>query len=391
MANETEKLYTETATQTGAGTGTTPTSTATATSPYVTGNQTLDNYNNTRYQQINSMYDAQRDNALNQLEVAHNKNMADAQAAYDKITPAYQEARNESGAEYERQRRNNNLQAQANGLNTGTNSQMQLAASNVYQTNQAKLSKAEKDALAESERQQLTMKQQYEADVADALSKNDAERAAALLNEYGQQYDRMQNEAKTLAAYGDFSLYKQLYGEAAATQMEQAWLLQNPQLAYTLGKITPQQYFSMTGKWPNGYNTGSTASSGGGRSGGSYYGGSGGNPDDTVTGDKARVNALTVQQAMNAGFSLDEIKAGATNPTTAEALYKTLAAMDNNGAVSKQEAADNRNAVKNAISTVVNNSKASANTVANTSPIKKQIQAQNDKTYEQIWAEHSGA
>ena len=312
MANETEKLYTETATQTGAGTGTTattPTSTAAATSPYVTGNQTLDNYNNTRYNQINSMYDAQRTNALNQLEVAHNKNMADAQAAYDKITPAYQEARNQSGAEYERQRRNNNLQAQANGLNTGTNSQMQLAASNVYQTNQAKLSKAEKDALAESERQQLTMKQQYEADVADALSKNDAERAAALLNEYGQQYDRMQNEAKTLAAYGDFSLYKQLYGEAAAAQMEQAWLLQNPQLAYTMGKITPQQYFSMTGKWPNGYDTGSTASSGGGRSGGSYYGGSGSGGDTQATDSK--LTYKEVAQARAAGYSDAQIRAAA--------------------------------------------------------------------------------
>jgi len=323
MATETEKLYNETATQTGAGTGTTattPTSTAAATSPYVTGNTALDNYNNTRYNQINSMYDAQRTNALNQLETAHNRNMADAQAAYDKITPAYQEARNSSGAEYERQRRNNNLQAQANGLNTGANSQMQLAASNVYQTNQAQLEKAEKDALAEAERQQLTMKQQYEADVADALSKNDAERAAALLNEYGQQYDRMQSEAKTLAAYGDFSLYKELYGEAAATQMEQAWLLQNPQLAYAMGRITPEQYFSMTGKWPAGYDTGSTAGYGG--SGRGYSGGSsGGGESYNLT--KADLYGLEATGASETDIK-NFINAYAGNKEEAQALYSDV-------------------------------------------------------------------
>lgn len=370
MATETEKLYNETATQTGAGTGTTattPTSTAAATSPYVTGNQTLDNYNNTRYNQINSMYDAQRTNALNQLEVAHNKNMADAQAAYDKITPAYQEARNSSGAEYERQRRNNNLQAQANGLNTGANSQMQLAASNVYQTNQAKLEKAEKDALAEAERQQLTMKQQYEADVADALSKNDAERAAALLNEYGQQYDRMQSEAKTLAAYGDFSLYKELYGEAAARQMEQAWLLQNPQLAYTMGRITPQQYFQMTGKWPNGYNNGSTAGTSSGKSSGYYGGGGGENPAAFTYNDviAARKGNATEDQ-IKAGIAADEY----TSEEEKKALLDLVARSERANAGASRASASAGNRVTKSTTT--------------TTPVQKPSQTQPDDKW---WGE----
>ena len=368
MATETEKLY---ETQTGAGTGVTDTTaqatTPAATSPYVTGNQSLDNYNNARYDQINNLYDANRDAALAQRESAFNRNMSDAQAAYDKITPAYQEARNESGAEYERQRRNNNLQAAANGINTGAGSQMQLASSNVYQSNQAQLQKAEKDALAEAERQQLTMKEQYKADVAEALAKNDSERAAALLNDYGQQYDRMMNEAKTLAAYGDFSLYKTLYGDAAAKQMEQTWLLQNPKLAYTLGKITAEQYFKMTGSWPPGYDTGSTAGYGGGYGYSGGYSGGGNNPDSTkdATG-KWTANASTVQKAMNAGYSMDEIKAGATNPTTAEALYKTLSAMENYSGTSAQEAQNNRNTVKEALTTAVNNAKTTYNNAVQT-------------------------
>lgn len=302
MATETEKLYTE-STQTGAGTGTTPATAPNATSPYVTGNQSLDNYNTARFNQLNQLYDSNRDAALNQLEAGHNRTMSDAQAAYDKISPKYQASRNESGAEYERQRRNNNMQAAANGLNTGAASQMQLAASNAYQTGQAQLRKAENEALNEADRNMLTMKEQYEADVANALAKNDSERAAALLNEYGQQYDRMMSEAKQLASYGDFSLYKTLYGDEAANAMEQTWLLQNPQLAYTMGRITADQYFSMTGKYPPGYNTGSTAGSYGGGYG---YGGSGGSSDDS-----AKLTYKQVAQARAEGYSDDQIKAAA--------------------------------------------------------------------------------
>ena len=255
----TEELYNA---QTGADTTETAATTANATSPYVTGNSSLDAYNTARFDQINNLYNAQRDSALKQLETSYNKNLSDAQAAYDKISPKYQESRNEAGAEYERQRRNNNLQAAANGLNTGAGSQMQLAASNVYQTGQAQLQKAENEALNEADRNMLTLKEQYEADINKAISDNDSTRAAALLNEYGEQYERMMDQAKQLASYGDFSLYKTIYGDTAAAQMEQAWLLQNPQLAYTLGRITADQYFSMTGSWPPGYGVDDSSSSG---------------------------------------------------------------------------------------------------------------------------------
>ena len=300
MATETEKLYNE-----SAGTATSPAAAATATptAPVSTGNASLDNYNTGRVNQINQMYDSQRDAALGQLESAHNRTMSDAQASYDKITPKFQESRNAVGAEYERQRRNNNLQAQANGLNTGANSQMQLAASSVYQQNQAGLQKAENEALNEANRQMTTMKEQYEADVADAIAKNDAQRAAALLNEYGQQYDRMQNEAKQLAAYGDFSLYAQLYGQEAANGMQRAWDLQNPQLAYTLGRITADEYFRMTGKYPSGYAVPGESSSGGGGGYGYGYGSSGGG-----NGESAKLTYKEVAQARAEGATDAQIR-----------------------------------------------------------------------------------
>ena len=316
MATETEKLYNEsagTATSPAAATDTTAAATAPATAPanqVMTGNQSLDTYNTGRVNQINQMYDSQRDAALGSLEAAHNRTMSDAQAAYDKITPQYQEARNASGAEYERQRRNNNLQAQANGLNTGANSQMQLAASSVYQQNQAGLHKAENEALNESNRQMVTLKEQYEADVQDAIAKNDAQRAAALLNEYGQQYDRMQSEAKQLAAYGDFSLYAQLYGQQAADGMQRSWDLQNPALAYALGRLSAQDYFKLTGKYPPGSPEAQAQASSGGSSGRSYgYGG--GSGGSSGTGESSKLTYKEVAQARAAGYTDAQIKAAA--------------------------------------------------------------------------------
>ena len=313
MATETEKLYND---QTG--TATSPAA-ATPTSQVMTGNQSLDNYNTGRVNQINQMYDSQRDAALGQLESAHNRTMSDAQAAYDKITPKYQESRNAVGAEYERQRRNNNLQAQANGLNTGANSQMQLAASSVYQQNQAGLHKAENEALNESNRQMVTLKEQYEADVQDAIAKNDAQRAAALLNEYGQQYDRMQSEAKQLAAYGDFSLYAQLYGQQAADGMQRSWDLQNPALAYALGRLSAQDYFKLTGRYPPGSPEAQAQAeaSGGSSRGGGYYGG--GEPTET---NKIDTTYTGVKNALAAGYTYDDIIAAANNEGLAQQQYQ---------------------------------------------------------------------
>lgn len=361
MATETEQIYNETATQTGAGTGTeaattTPAATATPTTPYTTGNTTLDSYNTGRVDQINQLYDTQRDAALGQLEAAHNRTMSDAQAAYDKITPQYQQSRNAVGAEYERQRRNNNLQAASNGLNTGAGSQMQLAASSVYQQNQAGLEKAEKDALAEASRQQITMKEQYDADVADALAKNDAQRAAALLNEYGQQYDRMSNEAKLLASYGDFSLYATLYGQDAADGMQRSWDLQNPLLAYSLGRLTADEVFQMTGKYPPGYSAGGGGSSGGGRSYG-YGGGSGG-------GDSSKLTYKEVAQARAEGATDTQIREAA-NALGLTGVETAMTRASQSGVAGGKSAGG-------ALAAYKTTSSSSSSSSSNSTPVKKQ-------------------
>ena len=266
---ENDVLKNELAAQSGATT-TTPATTATSPTSIATGNTNLDTYNQNRESQIRNVYDMARQNNLAALQTAYDQNLSNAQANRDKITPQYQDSMNQLSAEYERQRRNNNLQAQANGLNTGAGSQMQLGQMNVYNQGQAGMQRQMNEALDTADRGILDLKTNYQNQISQAAANNDYQLAAALLDEYGNQYERQMKQAQQLAEFGDFSLYNNIYGEGAAQTMEKTWMLQNPDLAWTLGKLTADEYFKMTGKWPNGY---SAPGSGGGSSGGGGYGG----------------------------------------------------------------------------------------------------------------------
>lgn len=260
---ENDVLKNELASQSGATT-TTPTSIA-------TGNSSLDAYNQGREQQIRDVYGKARQNNLAALQTAYDQNLSNAQANRDKITPQYQDSMNQLGAEYERQRRNNNLQAQANGLNTGANSQMQLGQMNVYSQGQAGMQRQMNEALDEADKGILDLKTNYQNQIEQAAANNDYQLAAALLDEYGNQFQRQSQEAARLAEYGDFSLYTNIYGADAARNMERSWMLQNPLLAYNLGKLTADEYFKMTGTMPP--DKAAQATSGGSGSGYGGYGG----------------------------------------------------------------------------------------------------------------------
>ena len=237
------------------------------------------------------------DKNLAQIANSYQQNLSDANAYKEGISPRYQESMNALSAEYERQRRNNNMQAAVNGINTGTGSQLALGQAMAYQNTQGNLSRSENEALNEAERgindlnrayqnQQdiinteynnnvdklnreyenqlatygttfqnniLDLKTNYENKIAEAAANNDYQLAAALLDEYGAQYDRAMQQASQLAEFGDFSMYANIYGVDAAQQMEKMWSFQNPDLAYNLGRITAEDYFNMTGNYPSGY------------------------------------------------------------------------------------------------------------------------------------------
>lgn len=117
---------------------------------------------------------------------------------------------------------------------------------------------------------------QYKSAVAQAIAENDYNRAKALMDEYGNQENRDATMAKILAGYGDFSGYAKLYGDDVANNMTQYWIYSNPQLAYSMGKISADEYARLTGKSSKGSGSGGTGGTGGEKSGAANSTGTGG-------------------------------------------------------------------------------------------------------------------
>ena len=204
-------------------------------------------------QAINDLYDAKKQSQLTQLESAYQASRAEAEAARDKLPGQYRQQANDLAAQYERNRRNFNMQAAGAGLNSGTASQAALAQNSAYQRDMGNLRTAQADAMTEADRGIAELERQYQANVSSAIADNDYQRAQALLNEYNNGYTRDLNTARTLAAYGDFSGYAGLYGQDTANNMAALWKAQNPDLAYNTGRMSAEEYKAVTGKYPAGY------------------------------------------------------------------------------------------------------------------------------------------
>lgn len=230
-----------------------------------------------RVDAINRMYDANINAQRNNLQTSYDQNMSNLEANRESIAKRYQQQRNAAATDYERQRRNFNEQAMMNGLATGVGSQAALAQNSAYQKQQGTINAAEGTDVTNLERSIADLKVKYQNDINSAIADNDYKRAAAMLDEYNMAYNRAQQEAQTKAQYGDFSGYETLFGPETANQMRNAWIAQNPGIAYSLGYIGADAYYQLTGRYPAGY------SSGGGRSG---YSGSGG-PSNSESSDES--------------------------------------------------------------------------------------------------------
>ena len=194
-----------------------------------------------RVNQINDMYDAQRQARMNELQSAYDLSRSEMQAQADKIAPQYQTQQNANAVDWERQRRNFLEGALVSGINTGAGSQAQLAMIGQQQRNMNDIRKSQAEAEAESGRQLSNLTAQYQASIQKAAADNDYQKAAALLDEYAKGYDRDLKNAQILAEFGDFSGYEGLYGEETAKNMSDFWARSNPDTAYILGKITADQ------------------------------------------------------------------------------------------------------------------------------------------------------
>ena len=259
---------------------------------------------------INAMFDAQKEAQLGSLKTAYDKSMSAAQQAKDKISPQYQTSANDLAVQYERNRRNFNQQAAANGLNTGTASQAALAQNNEYLRDFGTLRKSESEALAAADKSMADLTIEYENNAKAAVADNDYKRMAALLDQYNADKKEALAKAETLASYGNFSSFASLYGQEIADSMKANWAAGNPQLALMTGAITNDQYQNLASGRPmnegldaNGNRIAGVVGSGSGsRSDPWDYGGSGWNPSNsTAMNNVANLAqaAGSVQEAKN--------------------------------------------------------------------------------------------
>ena len=254
----------------------------------IVGNNTVLPEAKDQSESINKIYDAQQKAKTDALKAAYDQNMADYDAQAAKIPQTYNEARRQVSTQADISRANLNEQMAGSGINAGAGSQLALSQQNSRNAAMGKVSTAEADALSDLEAQRQKVKTAYQNAVAQAISENDAARAKALYTE-AQRVDnsivntavkqlsvdttlaenersRLEQQAATLAKFGDFSGYAALgYSQDQIDAMQKVWGAQNPKL-----------YYERTGRYPASYTASNRRPGGGG-------GGGGGGGDDTIT------------------------------------------------------------------------------------------------------------
>ncbi|MEG1109006.1 MAG: hypothetical protein RSE97_09130, partial [Oscillospiraceae bacterium] len=210
---------------------------------------------------INDLAKAQQDAALAELKSAYDKNVIASDAAAAKIPGMYQGARNQTAATSEQNRAAFNERAAANGLNSGTGGQADLAMSNQLLGSMNALNAQEANAKKDLETARLQMTTQYNNAIAQAIAEGNVEKAKMLYAEavrvdqglvaqsmaqadedwrYYQQQDAKLKEqdaikrdkANRLATFGDFSGFAELgYSAEEINRMYSIWAAKNPLLA----------------------------------------------------------------------------------------------------------------------------------------------------------------
>lgn len=209
------------------------------------------NYDNSGYLRQQSA--AEIEAALADLKGAYTKGMAAYDAQQDKLPERYRAAMNSAAAQSAMAKKAFDEQAAASGLNSGTSGQAALDASAVYQGNISNLQQSRASDMAEIDRAKAALTAQYETAVAKAKAEGNAELAKALYQEmirvqglqreddqiaydrgrdtladqrYDQQYvdsraDVAYNQklqaAATMAEFGNFNGYAELWGLDEAT------------------------------------------------------------------------------------------------------------------------------------------------------------------------------
>jgi len=200
--------------------------------------------------QINNLYNQQYNANAANLKAAYDQNVANAQAEQAKIAPQYQTQANQLATQYERNRRNANMNAMASGMGTGTALQQQLAMNQQFQNNHANLRGNELQAQAQAGQNIANLGTDYQAKLAAARAEAENKKASAQIDNTNTMNNWYDAQAKLMAGYGDFSAYERLYGADAVKQMREVWAIQNPEVALGAGLIDRAKYKQITGHDP---------------------------------------------------------------------------------------------------------------------------------------------
>ena len=198
--------------------------------------------------QINNMYDKQNATQAAGLKAEYERNMSNAQAAADKIAPQFQSQANTLAGQFERQRRNANLNAMVSGLGSGAGQQQQNAMRNAFVGQYGALRGQEAGAVTEANQKMADLTTAYNNALVSSRAETDAKRDQELIKNFNTNRDWYEKQAQDMAQnYGQFGNLKDIYGEAQANQMRNVWISQNPEAAFRSGMISADDYKKLTG------------------------------------------------------------------------------------------------------------------------------------------------
>ena len=138
-----------------------------------------------------------------------------------------------------------------NGMASGTQVQQQNAFGNKWLDTYGRLRKEEANAINSANQDIANLRAEYNDALVNARAETDTKRDQAIIEAANKDREWYENQAKTLAQSGNFDAYKDIYGSAQAKTMQNAWIAQNPDLAYRMGTISAKEYKKLTGKDPN--------------------------------------------------------------------------------------------------------------------------------------------
>ena len=132
---------------------------------------------------LTRMYEAKKQSAMAELKNAYDSSVAELDRAEVGLAEGYRAARNETAGAHEQERHNFAQFAAANGLNSGTAGQAELARGVTLQNNMNTIRTAEAGAMADLTLQRAQAETEYNAAIAQAEYTGEYELAAALYEE----------------------------------------------------------------------------------------------------------------------------------------------------------------------------------------------------------------